>query len=111
MGLLSRRPRSLNANRHQTKSVCATDTLARCLHKAGKSAEALKYSRDALRLKTPEAGFLFHAGLISKGMGDRNAAKKYLCQALSLNPAFHPIHSATAVAVLKELGSRGNAKR
>jgi Tfp pilus assembly protein PilF len=44
--------------------------------------------------------------MIHAKLGDRATAQRYLYQALSLNPQFHPIHAATAGATLAQLGRR-----
>jgi len=37
--------------------------------------------------------------------GDHQTAQKYLYEALSLNPTFHPVFAPAAVDTLKELGA------
>lgn len=88
------------------KNVYAADTLAWCYYKAGRYEEARKVIRKALARRTPDAEILFHAGMIHAKLGDRAHAQKYLYQALSLNPHFHPAHAATAATTLGELGGR-----
>ena len=88
------------------KNVHAADTLAWCSYKAGRYEDARKAIRKALARRTPDAEILFHAGMIHAKLGDRAAAQKYLYQALSLNPHFHPSHAATASATLAQLGGR-----
>ena len=55
--------------------------------------------------RTPNADFLFHAGMIYARLGDRPSSQKYLYQALSLNPNFHPAYALLAADTLRELGS------
>lgn len=88
------------------KNVYAADTLAWCLYKNHRFKEAQRAVLKALRRHTPEARFLFHAGMIDAKLGDRPSAQKYLYQALSLNPNFSPIFAPQAAATLQELGSR-----
>ena len=88
------------------KNVYAADTLAWCLYKNHRFKEAQGAVLKALRRHTPEARFLFHAGMIYAKLGDRPSAQKYLYQALSLNPNFSPIFAPQAAATLQELGSR-----
>ena len=88
------------------KNVYAADTLAWCYYKAGRYEEARKTIQKALARRTPDAEILFHAGMIHAKLGDRAQAQKYLYQALSLNPHFHPLHAATAAATMSELGAR-----
>jgi tetratricopeptide (TPR) repeat protein len=89
----------------QSKSVAVTDTLAWCLYKTGDYARAKQVALEALRWRTPDANVLFHAGMIHAAAGDRPAAQRYLYQALSLNPAFHPVHASVAAEKLREWGA------
>jgi tetratricopeptide (TPR) repeat protein len=88
------------------KNVVATDTLAWCLYKSGRYAEARDMIERALAHSTPDAGFRFHAGMIYAKLGDRVTAQNRLYQALSLNPAFSPVDAPMAAAALAQLGSR-----
>jgi tetratricopeptide (TPR) repeat protein len=85
--------------------VFGADTLAWCYFKNGRPEDAGKIIRKALRLGTPDARILFHAGMIAAKRGDRAGAQQYLYQALSLNPYFHPVDAAVAAHTLKQLGS------
>ena len=87
-------------------NVYVADTLAWCLYKNGRYAEAKTASEKALSQKTPEAGFLFHAGMIDAKLGNRISAGNELYQALNLNPNFSPLDAPVAAATLKQLGSR-----
>ncbi len=89
-------------------NVFAADTLAWCYYKNGRIEDAKKLIKKALSHRTPDANFLFHAGMIYAKSGDRVTAQKCLYQALSLNPNFHPVHAKVAADTLKELG---NGKR
>jgi tetratricopeptide (TPR) repeat protein len=84
------------------KNVYAADTLAWCYYKKGQYDEAGQTIRKALRLNTPDASILFHAGMIHAKLGQSGAAKKYLYRALSLNPYFHPTDAVVAAETLKE---------
>jgi tetratricopeptide (TPR) repeat protein len=88
------------------KNVYAADTLAWCYYKSGRYEEARKLIRKALARRTPDAEILFHAGMIHAKLRDRPSAQKYLYQALSLNPHFHPERATTAAATLGDLGGR-----
>jgi len=89
----------------QRKNVFVSDTLAWCYYKNGRYEEARKAILEALKMRTPDASFLFHAGMIHARLGVRSEAQRYLYQALSLNPHFHPVDAVTASDVLKQLGS------
>jgi tetratricopeptide (TPR) repeat protein len=86
-------------------NVFAADTLAWCYYKNGRYEKAWTAMRRALSQGTPDPSFLFHAGMIRAKLGDRAAARKYLQQALTLNPRFHPVDAALAAATLQELRS------
>ena len=86
-----------------SKNVFVTDTLAWCYYKNGRYEEARKVIQKALRWQTPDANILFHAGMIYAKLSKHTVAQKYLYQALSLNPNFHPVYSSVAVETLKQL--------
>ena len=87
-------------------NVYVADTLAWCLYKNGRYAEAQAAVRKSLSQHTPEASFLFHAGMIAAKLGQRSAAQMDLYRAMSLNSNFSPLYTPVAAATLKELGSR-----
>lgn len=87
-----------------TKNVFEADTLAWCYYQNGQYKEAKEAIDRALSQKTPEAKFLYHAGMIAAKMGEISTARKYLYQALSLNPQFSPLDTPHAVAAVQELG-------
>ncbi|PYM08295.1 MAG: hypothetical protein DMD82_02945, partial [Candidatus Rokuibacteriota bacterium] len=80
------------------KTVYAFDTLAWSYCKAGRYEEARSAIRKALAQHTPDAEILFHAGMIYARLGDRVTAQRFLYEALSVNPHFHPAHAVTAAA-------------
>ena len=87
------------------KNVYVADALAWCYYKNGRYADAKRMIDLALSHKTPEALFQFHKGMICVKMGDEQAARQILYEALSLNANFHPIYAAQAVAEINELGA------
>jgi tetratricopeptide (TPR) repeat protein len=87
-------------------NVYVADTLAWCYYKNGRYQEAEEMSEKALSRRTPEASFLFHAGMIEAKLGDRVTAQNRLYQALSTNPNFSPVYAPVAVETLRQLGSR-----
>jgi tetratricopeptide (TPR) repeat protein len=88
------------------KNGFVADTLAWCYYKNGRYEDARNTIQKALELKTPDAGILFHAGMIHQKLGDRRRAQKYFHQALSLNPYFHPVFAKMAAENLKQLGAQ-----
>jgi len=98
--------RALAMLREEMKSrrdVYEHDALAWVLYKSKRYDEAKQAGAKALELGTPEPAFYYHAGMIAKAAGDKDAAGKYLARALELNPEFHPRQAAEARAALKEL--------
>jgi tetratricopeptide (TPR) repeat protein len=94
------------------KNVYAADALAWCYYKNGRYTDAKRMIDAALSRKTPEAMFLFHKGMIDARLGDEQAARQTLYEALSLSTNFHPIYAAQAVAKVNELGAhRVSAKQ
>ncbi len=97
---IARKDREVNSN------LAASDTLAWCYFKKGKFVEAKKSVTEALRLKTKNSLFYFHAAMIENAMGNKPAAIKYFQLALETNPAFDLIHAEKAKQVLAELTSK-----
>jgi tetratricopeptide (TPR) repeat protein len=85
------------------KDVFTADIYAWCLYKKGNLTEARKISQEAMRLKTKNALFFYHAGMIEKGLGNNKAAKDFLQKALQTNPAFDVLQAEKAQAALAEL--------
>ncbi len=85
------------------KDIFTADIYAWCLYKKGNFQEAKKIMNEAMRLKTKNALFLYHAGMIEKGLGSNKAAADYLQKALQLNPAFDVLQAENAKAALQEL--------
>jgi tetratricopeptide (TPR) repeat protein len=82
-----------HANR---KDIFTADIYAWCLYKNGKSAEAKDVMTEAMRLKTNDARFYYHAGMIEKGLSNKKEAKQLLELALKINPAFDFIQAEKA---------------
>jgi tetratricopeptide (TPR) repeat protein len=86
-------------------NVHTADTLAWCYYKNGRYTEAKEAIQKALRLKTPDPTFHFHAGMIYAKLGERTAAQKHLYQAVNLNPNFHPVYGREAVETMQQLAA------
>jgi tetratricopeptide (TPR) repeat protein len=84
-------------------SVVAADVLAWTLYKTGSIRDAEKYSEVALHLGTRNALFFFHAGMIESALGHRDAAVRYLQQALAINPHFSILYAPQAQTELTRL--------
>ncbi|MDQ2746393.1 MAG: tetratricopeptide repeat protein [Acidobacteriota bacterium] len=85
------------------KDVFTADIYAWCLYKKGNFEEAKKISQEALRLKTKNALFFYHAGMIEKALGNDKAAKDFLQKTMQTNPAFDILQTEKAKAALAEL--------
>jgi tetratricopeptide (TPR) repeat protein len=76
-------------------SIDGDDVLAWALARNGHCAEALPYSRAALRLGTQDALKLFHRGMIERCLS-RPTARAWFRRALALNPHFSLLWSPSA---------------
>ncbi len=76
-------------------SIESYDALAWCLFKAGKTTEAEETMRRALARGTRDASFFYHAGRIFN-------SSKFLQDALTLNPNFHPTEAENARKLLEK---------
>jgi tetratricopeptide (TPR) repeat protein len=85
-------------------SIHAADVLAWTLYKTGNPQEAQKYAAQALKLGTRDPLKLYHAGMISKALGQTEQARDYLQRAVSSNPRFSVLYADQAAAALEELG-------
>jgi tetratricopeptide (TPR) repeat protein len=68
--------------------IYTADALAWALLRAGKTAEADAAMKQALRLGTPDALLLHHAGAIKIARGELAAGRKLIERALELSPHF-----------------------
>lgn len=92
------------ADHANQKDIYASDTLAWCLYKNGKFAEAQAMMKEAMRVGTKDAKLWYHAGMIEMKLGNKAKAKQLLSDALKLNPSFDLIQSEIARNSLKSLG-------
>jgi len=86
-----------------SKNVYTADIYAWCLYKKGNLSAAKTAITEAMRLKTKNALFLYHAGMIEKGLGNKKVAADFLQKALQLNPAFDVLQVENAKVALQEL--------
>lgn len=85
------------------KDVFTADIYAWCLYKKGDFPAAKTAITEALRLKTKNALFFYHAGMIEKGLGNNKAAKDFLQKSLQTNSSFDLLQVDKAKAALQEL--------
>ncbi|MDQ3874630.1 MAG: tetratricopeptide repeat protein [Actinomycetota bacterium] len=69
-------------------SIDGDDVVAWALARNGLCRDALRYSRQALRLGTRDAVKLFHRGMIERCLGRHEVARRWFGRALALNPRF-----------------------
>jgi tetratricopeptide (TPR) repeat protein len=97
-------PRALAEARRahrERPTVFAADTLAWALARNGRFEDALRYSKRALRLRTRDASFFFHRGMIERGLGDTPEARRWLARALEQNPHFSLLWAPVAKKALR----------
>jgi tetratricopeptide (TPR) repeat protein len=96
--------RAARAEWDRRHSVHTADAMAWALHVNGQDKEALGYAKQALAPGYRNALFLYHRGMIERALGDREAARRSLTDAMELNPGFSPTGAKAARAALKDLG-------
>ena len=83
------------------QDIYGADALAWTALKAGKISEAQAAIKNALKLGTRDAKLFYHAGMIARAAGDKDAARDYLKRALTLNPQFDPLQAVIAKRALE----------
>jgi len=84
------------AGQRERPSVDGDDVLAWALERNGRCAEALPYSKHALRLGTQDALKFFHRGMIERCLGHVSSARTWFRRAVALNPHFSLLWSPLA---------------
>ena len=87
----------------QAPSVRSADALGWALTRAGRPAEGYTWARRALRLGSPDATFLYHAGMGARAAGRPAAARALLRRATAVSPRFSPLYGPRAKRVLARL--------
>jgi tetratricopeptide (TPR) repeat protein len=82
-------------------TVFAADTLAWALARNGRCVEALRHSKQALRLGTRDASFFFHRGMIERCLGDTVEARRWFARAMEQNPHFSLLWAPVARKALR----------
>jgi tetratricopeptide (TPR) repeat protein len=86
------------------QDVYTYDVLAWTLYKNNRHEDAQRASEQALKRRTPEASFFYHAGMIANALGDGLGAKKQLEKALQLNAGFDVRQAGIARKTLEAIG-------
>lgn len=104
LAVLNRDPRRavtlLEQERRLRAGVHLDDAYAWALYRIGRIDEAARFSAQALRLHTPDARLLYHAGAIQVAQGHRSEGEKLIRRALALNPHFDAVEAIAANALL-----------
>lgn len=85
------------------RDIYGYDALAWAVLANGRSAEARTAMTEALALGTRDAKLFFHAGMIEAALGNADAARAFLEDALATDPSFDPRGAAMARATLPAL--------
>jgi len=101
--------RLVEEERGSRGGIYLDDAHAWALFRLGRFAEARAASDRALRLGTPEARLLYHAGAIRMAAGDAAAGRRLVRRALALNPHFDWTGADEARALLERGRNRAVA--
>ncbi|MFE5995646.1 tetratricopeptide repeat protein [Streptomyces sp. NPDC056454] len=82
--------------------IAVHDAYAWALHRAGRETEALAQADEALALGTRSALFRYHRAAIHHALGNPEAARRDLTEALR-EPGFHPLHADAARDLLQRI--------
>ncbi|WP_435598226.1 tetratricopeptide repeat protein [Streptomyces anulatus] len=82
--------------------VAVHDAYAWALHRAGRDTEALVQADKSLAQGTRSALFHYHRAAIHHALGDPEAARRDLTEALR-EPGFHPLHARAARDLLQRI--------
>jgi tetratricopeptide (TPR) repeat protein len=88
------------------KHADVADLLGWTLHLNGRHGAARTYAMRAVATGARNATYAYHLGVIERALGNREAARRHLTQALAINPHFSPLDAPQAVRALAELGER-----
>lgn len=91
----------LYANRPTTK---AADALAWAYYLTGDIDNARIHAAEALRLGSQDPNMLYHAGKIAAAAGQKDEARRFLGNAMRLNPRYSLLYSADLAKSYQELG-------
>ena len=85
----------------EAPSVSSADAYSWALTHAGRPQAALKWARAALRTGWRDPLVRYHAGMAAKAADRPVLARRWLSQALELNPRFSPLHAPRAARALR----------
>ena len=88
------------------RNIHVEDALAWCHYRKGNHRKARLMIERAMKWDTRDPSMLFHRGMIHLALDDQVLGKKYLEEALALNPNFDPIDAAIAKKTIKEINGK-----
>ncbi|MGW0231643.1 tetratricopeptide repeat protein [Actinopolymorpha singaporensis] len=91
-------------------SIEVADAVAWALHVSGQDKEAVPFANYAARTGYKDANFLYHRGMIERGVGNTARARELLTEALKLNPRFSPLQAPLARKALQDLKAGPSTK-
>ncbi|ARE79098.1 hypothetical protein B6R96_22155 [Streptomyces sp. Sge12] len=97
--------RRLSEEWSRNKSVQVADALGWALHRAGEDEAALEYAKKATEPGLRSAEFAFHRAMIERGLGDQEAARRHLEEAVRTNPYFSPLRGPLAKETLAAIAA------
>ncbi|MEO3978195.1 tetratricopeptide repeat protein [Streptomyces sp. CAU 1734] len=86
------------------RSIEVADALAWALFRSGRAKEALPYARKATEEGMRSPLFFYHRGEIERALGRYGPARRFIGQALRINPYFSPLLVSGARDALEALG-------
>jgi tetratricopeptide (TPR) repeat protein len=84
-------------------SVRSADAYSWALSSAGRDAEALQMSAQAMRLGSRDPSFLYHAGIVASRAGRPERARAFLGRLVAQSPNFNPLYGPRASRALEAL--------
>jgi len=88
----------------QAPSVRSADAYSWALDRAGQIGPASRFSAEAMRLGSRDPSFLYHAGMIARGAGRDDDARRLLGRLDAKSPRFGPLYAPRAHRALEGLG-------
>jgi tetratricopeptide (TPR) repeat protein len=88
----------------QAPSVRSADAYSWALYRAGRIGPASRFSTEAMRLGSRDPSFLYHAGMIARGAGRDDDARRLLGRLEAQSPRFSALYAPRARRALEALG-------
>jgi tetratricopeptide (TPR) repeat protein len=84
-------------------SVRSADAYSWALSAVGRDADALRMSKEAMRLGSRDPSFLYHAGMVALRAGRTVRAEAFLTRLVQASPRFNPIYGPRAQRALESI--------